>query len=142
MNKLRIVFRVFAIDQYQSFVTAVDERFDFVVELWHGERFSAHFFVGAAEAAVLAVIDAFVADVERREEYDTVAVDPLFKLARAFKNFFDQFRVFGIDQGRHLLRIESVFIERLLDNLPHPFRGRRFRVFQCLENLILGDEAF
>ena len=60
----------------------VDEHLDLVADLLLRERAALELLVAHAEGAVEAVVAAQVADVERGEEHEALAVDGLLDVAR------------------------------------------------------------
>ena len=85
-----VVARVLAEDQDEPLVPLALERQHLPAHLRRGRacaRTASR--VAAPEAAVGAVVDALVADVERREQHDAVAVDRLLELPRGGEDLLD-----------------------------------------------------
>ena len=78
--EFRSVFGVLAIDQNQSFVSFVLQGFHFADQFLVGEGVAYRCAQRAAESAVLAVIGAVIAYVQRGKQYDAVAVHRAFEL--------------------------------------------------------------
>ena len=82
--------------------------------------------VVAREAAILAVVDALVGEIERREEADDLAEALLGHLLRAPAQRFQQFRCRRGNQMRKIVQRQL----RLAQALPHRARGRRQRALR------------
>ena len=95
--------------------------------------------VRAAEGAVLAIVGAIVADVERGEDHDAVAVDVAFELPGGVENLLDQLRPVGRQQHGGLLDRKRLLGHALGDNLAD--LGRRRLAAQQAVQAVLVDEV-
>ena len=101
-----------------------------------------------AEAAVLAVVDAVVPDIKRREQDDSIPVDIALEPAGGGKDLLDQFRRLGGQKRGGLLERERLLFERLGDDLAHtrlvvPLAGQTGQKFVVDEiDRVRGDCMF
>ena len=99
---------------------------DFVLVQRAADRFA----VRAAERAILAIVRAIVADVQRREQHDAVAVDVAFQLPGGVENLLDQLRLVGRQQHGRFVDRKRLLGHALGDNFAHfgrrpPWRSNR-----------------
>ena len=89
--------------EQDALVALVDQQLDLVADLRLRERAALELLVAHAEGAVEAVVVAQVADVERREEHEALAVDGLLALARRREQLGQQLRVAHRREDRDLV---------------------------------------
>ena len=73
--------------------------------------------VRAAERAVQAIVRALVADVQRGEQHDAVAVHVAFQLPRGVENLLDQRRLVRRQQRGRLLHRQRLLRQALGDDV-------------------------
>ncbi len=88
-------------------------------DLLPGQGAANRLFVGALERTVGAVVDTVIADVQRREKNDPVAVNLLLELAGGCEDFLDQLGLIGHDQGCGFLNAQGLFGQALGDDIPN-----------------------
>ena len=142
VNKLRVVLRMLAIDHNQPLMPPVHQRLNLLFQLRHRKRLARYRFVRATEPAILAVVDALVADIKRCKQHNTVAINLFLQRPRPLENLLRHLRRIGIDQRGHLLRLQPVLVQRPRNNFPHPLLSWILRFFQPLENFVFGNKAF
>ena len=103
-------------------MSLVDQGFDLSTDLGTAERAADGVRVRTAEAAILAIVDAQVADVERGKQYNAVAVDGLLELPGGGEDLFDELRVVGVDQHGRFCGAERLFGEAFGDDVAHLVR--------------------
>ena len=84
-DELGVVVRMLAEDEDQPLVPLSFQGLDLAAHLVRVQRAAHGVLVRAAKRAVGAVVDALVADVQRREQHDAVAVDVRFSVRAASK---------------------------------------------------------
>ncbi len=137
-HEVGVVPRMLAEDQDQPLVPLVLQRQHLLADFIRVERAANLRLVRAAETAIEAVVRAVVADVDRREQHDAVAVDLAFQLPGGVENLFQQFRLVGRQQRRGLLQRKRLLRQALGDHLPH--RPRVRRAFQQLVQMPLVNK--
>ena len=95
--------------------------------------------IGTAEAAILAIVGAFVAHVQRRKEHDAVAVDVALQLPGGGEDLLDAHRVVGGQQHGRLLDARALLGHALGDHVPQLIR--RGRLPQQAEQPRLVDKV-
>ena len=131
---------MFAVVDHQPLVALADEGVDFGAELVVGEGAALDLVVVLPEPAVHARVDALVADVERGEEDDAVAVDVLLELAGRVEHLLEQRGVGHREQGGHLLEIEPLHAHGFRDDRPD-LAGLSRGAAQQLLDAFGGDEV-
>jgi len=92
-NEVGIVVGMLAVDQDQALVPLILQGLDLMDEFLLIEGPADRRAVGRAEAAVGTVVHALVADVERREQDDAVAVDIALQATGGFMDLGDLIRI-------------------------------------------------
>ena len=94
--------------------------------------------VRAAERAILAIVRAVVADVERGEQHDAVAVHVALQLPGGVENLLDQLRLVGRQQHGGLLDRQRLLRQALGDDLAH-LAGVRPAVQQTVQAVLVDE---
>ena len=139
-DEIGVVARVLAEHDDEAFVPLILHGGDLLANLIHAERTAYHVFVLALKAAVGTVVHAQVAEVERREQHNPVAVHTLFQIARGREDLLAHFGIARAHQHGGLLDGERLFVQRLGDDLaeaPHVDQCPRTR--QTLQVGILDE---
>ena len=95
-----------SIDKNQPLLAVILQCFNLGDDLCIGKGLAFRFLVGSSEAAVLAIVDAFVADVQGCKQDYPVSVDLFLKLAGACLDFLHKVS-FGIDESSRLSQCEA-----------------------------------
>jgi hypothetical protein len=123
-DELGVVARVFAEDHDQPLVPAVLHRGHLRADFVRAERAPYRVGVRATEGAILAIVAAQVADVQRSEEHDAVAVDIALELPGGGKDFFRQIRIISLEQRGGFSQAQSLLGEALGNYFAHTGRLR------------------
>mmetsp|Transcript_22693 Transcript_22693/g.58392 ORF Transcript_22693/g.58392 Transcript_22693/m.58392 type:complete len:223 (+) Transcript_22693:929-1597(+) len=109
------VLGVLAGEQKEPAVAHLLERLHLVLDLVIGQVRACDVLVLCAEGAVRAAVHAVVGEVERREEDDAVAIDPLFDVERRAEQLRHERAVARVDveQRCSLLHVEPLHVLRL-----------------------------
>ncbi len=119
-----VVLRMLAEDEDDALVAAVFQGFDLGAQVGRRERAADILGVGTAEAAVLTIVGALVADIQRREQDDAVAVDVAFQLPGGREDLLHAGRVVGGQQHGGLFDAERFLGHALGDHVAEPARRR------------------
>ena len=103
----------------QPLVARVQQRLDLAVNLLRRERPANRVRVRPAKRAVLAIVRALAADVERGEQHDPVAVDVAFQLPRGLEDLLNQLGRVGPQQHGRLLQLQRLLVHALGDHVAH-----------------------
>ena len=90
---------------------------DLLADLVLGEGTALDLLVAGPEGAVQALVGAQVGDVERSEHDQPAAVDLLLDLAGRGEQLAEQVGVAHLSEGRHLLLVQPLQLERLGDDV-------------------------
>ena len=121
-NEVGVILRALAIDQNQALVAQVLQRLHLAHQLLVGERVAHRARERPAEPAILAVVAAIVAHIERREEDDAVAVDLALQRTRGLENLFHQLQALRAKQHRRLLNGQRLLAQALGNDSAHGLR--------------------
>ena len=119
-----VVVRMLAEDEDQPLVPLVLQGQHLLAEFVFVQRAADLRLVRPAERAVDAVVRAVVADVQRREQHDAVAVDVAFQLPSGVEDLSEQFRLVGGQQRGGFFDRERLLRQALGDNVAAPRRRR------------------
>jgi len=92
-DEVGVVARMLAEHDDEAFVPLLFHRHHLLANLVDTESAADHVLVLVLKAAIGAVVHAHVAEVERREQHDAVAVHALLEFARRRKDLFAQLRI-------------------------------------------------
>jgi hypothetical protein len=134
-----VVACMLAEDQDQPLVADLLEGLDLAAEFLGGQRPPHLLAVRPPEAAVRAIVDAVVADVERRKEDDAVAVDVALEPACRLKNLFHQRRVGCADQHGGFFNRQRLLGEALGDHFADARGRRRAGLDQTLQLSVVDE---
>ena len=117
-----VVARMLAEDEDQPFVPLPLQGQHLLAEFVLVQRAADRLPVRAAERAVAAIVRAIVADVERGEDHDAVAVNVAFQLPGGVENLLHQRRLVGRQQHGGLVDRKRLLRQALGDDLASPRR--------------------
>ncbi len=119
-DEVGVVAWVLAEYDDEALVPLLFHRHNLLADLIHAQRAADHVLVLVLETAVGTVVHAQVAEIERREEHDAIAVHALLEIAGGGKNLLAQLGAARAQEDRGLLDGERLFVERLGDHLAQP----------------------
>ncbi len=91
-----IVLLMFAENKDQPFLAMIFKRLDFVDNFFITQRFPDGVLIRRTEPAVGAVVRAFVADVQWREQYNPVSINLFFQFPCAVFDLFNVLRLIRV----------------------------------------------
>ncbi|OQB92105.1 MAG: hypothetical protein BWX83_00302 [Candidatus Cloacimonetes bacterium ADurb.Bin117] len=107
----RRIHGMLAVNHDEAFVAGFHQGLGFLNQLFAAEGGAHAFLVRDAEAAIDAVVHAFVAHVERGKEHDAVAVDAFLQFVGAFQDKLFEFGIGDAEQGCRLFRLQPVLVQ-------------------------------
>ncbi len=135
---LRAVAGVLAEDQDQPLVPLGQQGLDLGAEFVLAQRPADLRLVGAAKCAVLAVVAALVAHVQRGKQHDAVAVHVALELPGRLKNLLHEFRLLGRQEHGRLLDGQGLLGHALGDQLAD-FRRIGLAVQQAQQEIVVDE---
>ena len=143
----RNVDRVFTGFQRQAFVPHILKSYNFAADFVLCELFARHLAVGVVISAVTAGIHALVGQIERRKEYNAVAVNVLFDFHGDAVHLLHGFLVpcfHAFQQQRHLFVIQPFeFLRAFQNGADGRFvRHLLFGFVYAGQNFFVADELF
>ena len=114
-----VVLRMLAEDEDQPLVPLVFQGQHLLADFVLVQRAANLRLVRAAERAIEAIVRAVVADVDRREQHDAVAVNVAFQLPGGVEDLFEQFRLVGGQQRGGLLDRKRLLRQAFGDDFAH-----------------------
>jgi hypothetical protein len=137
-HELGVVIGMLAEDEDQPLVSLAFQGENLLADFLFVQRAANLVAVRAAERAVLAIVAALVADVQRREQHDPVAVNIAFELPGGVKNLLDKFGPVGCQERGRLFHGQRLLGHALRDDLADSARVGR-PIEQPVENVFVDE---